>query len=190
LRAHKWNAAKALEGMKATEAWRSEFDVDGIVLKKWQTLRVQSDSGKVYCKGTDRDGHPLIFMHPVRENLWDHHGDLINLVATLERASAFARPASCGADFGSALDARAHALRALAQSAKWDRASRSGACALISSATHRATRLLFALRAPRWRFSWFAASRRLASRAPLTRAVRVCDALSTTTPSGCIAPTA
>jgi phosphatidylinositol/phosphatidylcholine transfer protein len=86
LRAHRWHVDKAAKGIINTLVWRREFGVDTLVDDHLEQLKEQSRSGKMYTREYDKDGHPILCMHPAREEHYDHDGSLRLLVYSMERA--------------------------------------------------------------------------------------------------------
>ncbi|KAG6840267.1 hypothetical protein C0991_007823 [Blastosporella zonata] len=82
-RASKWNFADAQKRIKATIEWRREFKPDLIPPEE---VRIESETGKIIINGFDRDGRPIIYMRPGRENTEVSPRQLRHLVWCLERA--------------------------------------------------------------------------------------------------------
>lgn len=95
---------KAIEAVKRTLAWRKEFQVDKIVNafdKSKQAsssdddeedfaaiLTEETETGKVYVRGYDRDGRACMYMRPANENTVGELNNLRHLVFQLEKAVA------------------------------------------------------------------------------------------------------
>ncbi|KAG6856772.1 hypothetical protein H0H87_000950 [Tephrocybe sp. NHM501043] len=88
-RASKWNFADAQKRIKATLEWRREFKPDLIPPEE---VRIESETGKIIINGFDRDGRPIIYMRPGRENTEVSPRQLRHLVWCLERAKDLMPP--------------------------------------------------------------------------------------------------
>ncbi|KAG5643291.1 hypothetical protein DXG03_001218 [Asterophora parasitica] len=88
-RASKWNYADAQKRIKATMEWRREFKPDLIPPEE---VRIESETGKIIINGFDRDGRPIIYMRPGRENTETGPRQLRHLVWCLERAKDLMPP--------------------------------------------------------------------------------------------------
>ncbi|KAG5721958.1 CRAL-TRIO domain-containing protein C23B6.04c [Termitomyces sp. T112] len=88
-RASKWNFADAQKRIKATIEWRREFKPDLIPPDE---VRIESETGKIIINGFDRDGRPIIYMRPGRENTETSPRQLRHLVWCLERAKDLMPP--------------------------------------------------------------------------------------------------
>ncbi|KAG6818774.1 hypothetical protein H0H93_001889, partial [Arthromyces matolae] len=88
-RASKWNFADAQKRIKATIEWRREFKPDLIPPDE---VRIESETGKILINGFDRDGRPIIYMRPGRENTETSPRQLRHLVWCLERAKDLMPP--------------------------------------------------------------------------------------------------
>ncbi|KAG5639655.1 hypothetical protein H0H81_008816 [Sphagnurus paluster] len=88
-RASKWNFADAQRRIKATMEWRREFKPDLIPPEE---VRIESETGKIIINGFDRDGRPIIYMRPGRENTETSPRQLRHLVWCLERAKDLMPP--------------------------------------------------------------------------------------------------
>lgn len=88
-RARKGEITKAVAMLKDTIAWRKEFGLADMHAGKWdETIRLENATGKMYARGTDREGHMLLYMKPKDENTNDHDGNLKHVVYNLEKAIA------------------------------------------------------------------------------------------------------
>jgi hypothetical protein len=80
--AHKNNLENAVQGLKATLAWREEFGVDKLSL---EDIESEAIDGAIYTNGFDKENRPLIYIKKK-----DHVGDPLKgvklLVYTLEHA--------------------------------------------------------------------------------------------------------
>jgi hypothetical protein len=89
LRARKGDVPKAVAMLKDTIAWRKEFDLQGMHDGKWdEIIQNENATGKMYCRGMDREGHMLVYMNPKFENTNDHAGNTKHVVYNLEKAIA------------------------------------------------------------------------------------------------------
>ncbi|KAF9469563.1 CRAL/TRIO domain-containing protein [Collybia nuda] len=89
MRAAKWNSADAQKRIKATIEWRRDFKPDLIPPEE---VRIESETGKIILNGFDRDGRPIIYMRPGRENTETGPRQLRHLVWCLERAKDLMPP--------------------------------------------------------------------------------------------------
>jgi len=107
-RAEKGHIAKAINSIKLTLRWRKEFQIDKIVAALEDDakttndkpngneqnedlatiLRKESETGKMYVRGYDKDGRALIYMRPSNENTNHEDNNMIYLVHQLEKAIA------------------------------------------------------------------------------------------------------
>eukprot|EP01038_Epipyxis_sp_PR26KG_P006802 gene6802-9317_t len=86
LRARNFDVAKASDLLHKTITWRKQFELDQ-VQNGWKDILVkESATGKIYCRGFDKEGHILMYMRPRLENSRDHTGNIKNLVYNMERA--------------------------------------------------------------------------------------------------------
>ena len=87
LRARNFNFEKAKEMLSATLLWRRDFGTAN--MEEWKDLMsVENATGKMYCRGLDKEGHALLYMKPGLENTYDHDGNMKHLVYNMERAIA------------------------------------------------------------------------------------------------------
>ncbi|KAF9488216.1 CRAL/TRIO domain-containing protein [Pleurotus eryngii] len=89
MRASKWHYADAQKRIKGTLEWRREFQPDLIVPDE---VEVESETGKIILTGFDKDGRPIIYMRPGRENTQRSDRQLRHLVWWLERAKDLMPP--------------------------------------------------------------------------------------------------
>ncbi|KAF9056079.1 CRAL-TRIO domain-containing protein [Panaeolus papilionaceus] len=89
MRAAKWNLADGRKRIKATMEWRREFKPDIIPPDE---VKIESETGKIIINGFDRDGRPIIYMRPGRENTETSSRQLRHLVWCLERAKDLMPP--------------------------------------------------------------------------------------------------
>lgn len=74
--------------LEDTIAWRRQFEILKIHTEFKDTIMLENATGKMYVRGFDKEGAPLIYMKPVNENTKDHAGNIKHLVYTMERAVA------------------------------------------------------------------------------------------------------
>ena len=92
----KGNTKKALEKIRSTLAWRNEFQVDRIVhcTQKGgdeefrQIMAHETEVGKMYVRGYDKDGRVLLYMRGDREQTHDETNNMRHLVWNMEKAIA------------------------------------------------------------------------------------------------------
>ncbi|KAF8167593.1 CRAL/TRIO domain-containing protein [Crassisporium funariophilum] len=89
MRASKWNPPDAKKRIKATLEWRREFKPDLIPPDE---VKIESETGKIIINGFDKDGRPIIYMRPGRENTETSPRQLRHLVWCLERAKDLMPP--------------------------------------------------------------------------------------------------
>ena len=86
LGARKGDVPAAQKMLEESITWRKDFGIKELFSSPWiKTLEKETSTGKMYCRGYDRDGHPLLYMKPRYENTNEHDGNLKNLVYNLER---------------------------------------------------------------------------------------------------------
>ena len=109
-RAEKGNLNEAIRKIKLTLKWREEFDVEGIKrcfdktyiaglpLERQKELNNLADiiaheneTGKIYCRGFDKQGRAILYLTPGRENSTHEWNNMRHLVYHLERAIACTR---------------------------------------------------------------------------------------------------
>jgi len=73
----------------ATMEWRREYQPDLIPPDE---VKIESETGKILINGYDKDGRPLIYINPGRENTPQSPRQLRHLVWCLERAKDFMLP--------------------------------------------------------------------------------------------------
>lgn len=88
LRARNFDTGKSTAMLRATIAWRKEFDLGGLQTTWKETIEYENSTGKMYVRGYDNEGRALIYMKPAYENSKNHDGNLKHLVYNLERAIA------------------------------------------------------------------------------------------------------
>ncbi|KAJ3501403.1 hypothetical protein NLJ89_g9352 [Agrocybe chaxingu] len=89
MRAAKWNLPDAKKRIQATIEWRREYQPDLIPPDE---IRIESETGKILINGFDKDGRPIIYMRPGRENTETSPRQLRHLVWCLERAKDLMPP--------------------------------------------------------------------------------------------------
>ena len=90
LHARSLNVEKACSMLKASIKWRNdEIDMNGCKEGAWkETISLENSTGKMYVRGYDRSGRPLMYMKPRLENTNDHEGNIKHLVFTMEKTIA------------------------------------------------------------------------------------------------------
>mmetsp|Transcript_30503 Transcript_30503/g.58733 ORF Transcript_30503/g.58733 Transcript_30503/m.58733 type:complete len:286 (-) Transcript_30503:241-1098(-) len=84
LRARKWNVKQAEKMLRASLEWRLDFKPEQI---KWSDVQEEALTGKMYVSERfDRQGRPIVYMKPAKENTKSHEGQIKYLVYTLETA--------------------------------------------------------------------------------------------------------
>lgn len=86
LRARSYDIHKATELLENTLIWRKDFGLKE--MQDWTVISTENSTGKMYVRGKDKEGRPLIIMRPKYENTNDHDGNMKHLVYNLERAVA------------------------------------------------------------------------------------------------------
>ncbi|KAL4068961.1 CRAL-TRIO domain-containing protein [Scleroderma yunnanense] len=89
MRAAKWKMHDAQKRIKGTIEWRREFKPD---LISPDEVKIESETGKIILNGYDKDGRPIIYMRPGRENTEASPRQLKHLVWWLERAKDMMPP--------------------------------------------------------------------------------------------------
>lgn len=89
MRASKWTFPDAQKRIKSTLEWRREFKPELIPPDE---VRIESETGKIILNGFDRDGRPILYMRPGRENTETGPRQLRHLVWCLERAKDLMPP--------------------------------------------------------------------------------------------------
>lgn len=104
-RGEKGNVANAVRKMKATLAWRREWNVDvirtcfdendddendeaGPRKELRATMSLENATGKMYARGYDRSGRALVYFKPGKENVSSSVNNMKHMVYHLERAAA------------------------------------------------------------------------------------------------------
>jgi len=89
MRAAKWKFEDAKKRIGKTMEWRREFRPDIIPPEE---VRIESETGKIILSGFDKDGRPILYMRPGRENTQTSPRQLQHLVWCLERAKDLMPP--------------------------------------------------------------------------------------------------
>lgn len=89
MRAAKWKFEEAKKRIEKTMQWRREFKPDLIPPEE---VRTESETGKIILTGFDKDGRPILYMRPGRENTSTSPRQLRHLVWWLERAKDLMPP--------------------------------------------------------------------------------------------------
>ncbi|KAH9486476.1 CRAL-TRIO domain-containing protein C23B6.04c [Psilocybe cubensis] len=89
MRSAKWDLPDAKKRILATLEWRREFKPD---LIRPDEVKIESETGKIIINGFDKDGRPIIYMRPGRENTETSPRQLRHLVWCLERAKDLMPP--------------------------------------------------------------------------------------------------
>ncbi|KAL3787480.1 hypothetical protein HJC23_001130 [Cyclotella cryptica] len=102
-RAEKGNLTEAIRKIKCTLRWREEFGVDDIrrcfdrnnhsrqLNHLAEIISRENETGKIYCRGYDRQGRAILYLTPGRENSTSEMDNMRHLVYHLERAIACTR---------------------------------------------------------------------------------------------------
>jgi len=109
-RADKGNLPQAIRKIKATIQWRQDFNVEDIKrcfrdrnnpdlpIEKQKELNhlaeviaKENETGKIYCRGYDKEGRAVLYLTPGRENSQCEIDNMRHLVYHLERAIACTR---------------------------------------------------------------------------------------------------
>mmetsp|Transcript_59397 Transcript_59397/g.159050 ORF Transcript_59397/g.159050 Transcript_59397/m.159050 type:complete len:399 (-) Transcript_59397:59-1255(-) len=88
LRARSWDLKEAEAMLRETGRWRKSFDFAGLVEGMYaDTVFRQNSSGKMYVRGFDRRGRPIVYMKARNELVEDSQSIIRHLVYNLERAA-------------------------------------------------------------------------------------------------------
>ncbi|KAL3794255.1 hypothetical protein ACHAWO_006499 [Cyclotella atomus] len=109
-RAEKGNLQEAIRKIKSTLKWREEFCVDDIkrcfdsdyiksvspekqkqLHHMAEVIARENETGKIYCRGYDRQGRAILYLTPGKENSNNEIDNMRHLVYHLERAIACTR---------------------------------------------------------------------------------------------------
>jgi len=83
LKARDWDLKKSMKLIKSSIEWRRTSKPEAIFASD---LTAQAISGKIFRRGVDQKGRPVIYMTPARENSTDYEKNLQLIVYTVERA--------------------------------------------------------------------------------------------------------
>lgn len=72
--------------LENTIAWRKSFGVDRMIPEWRSTIELENQTGKMYTRGLDKEGHAIMYMKPSKENTGDFDGNMKHLVFNLEAA--------------------------------------------------------------------------------------------------------
>ncbi|CAM9199863.1 unnamed protein product [Choristocarpus tenellus] len=86
LRARNWNVSKAGKMLSATLDWRRNFGVEKVLNEEGDVIARENSTGKIYLRGYDKAGRPIMIMRPRCENTKNHDGNIKHLVYQMERA--------------------------------------------------------------------------------------------------------
>ncbi|THU83752.1 CRAL/TRIO domain-containing protein [Dendrothele bispora CBS 962.96] len=89
MRAAKWKLPDGKKRIKGTLEWRREFKPE---LIKPDEIKIEDEGGKIVINGFDKDGRPIIYMRPGRQNTETSPRQLRHLVWCLERAKDLMPP--------------------------------------------------------------------------------------------------
>lgn len=90
LRARNWDLEAAEAMIRATAKWRQDFGVSAVVRGECEeVIAAEIATGKMYLRGKDLQGRPILYMRPRCENTYNHHGSLQLLVYCMERACSY-----------------------------------------------------------------------------------------------------
>lgn len=86
LRARNFKVDKAQKMLNETLEWRKEMNLNDLYEGKWDSIiATENATGKVYSRGFDKDGHPILYMKPKNENTRSHDGNLKHIIYQMER---------------------------------------------------------------------------------------------------------
>jgi hypothetical protein len=74
--------------LQETLDWRRSFGLSTMRTEWKDTIEQENATGKLYVRGFDLAGRPIIYMKPVNENTRSHEGQIRHLVYNMERAVA------------------------------------------------------------------------------------------------------
>lgn len=86
--ARKLDVEKATTMLEATLKWRCDMGVSTMCANWMETLSKEHETGKMYVRGYDKEGHVIIHMQPQFENTKEHEGNIRNLIFSLEKCVA------------------------------------------------------------------------------------------------------
>jgi hypothetical protein len=82
LTATNWNIDQAVDRLVNTLLWRNEYQPDRITADE---VAKEAESGKQMISGFDKEGHPIMYLVPQRENTKDYDSQLRYVVWGLEK---------------------------------------------------------------------------------------------------------
>jgi len=90
------NVPHAISKIKASLAWRRDFEVEKIKncftptgdITMRKIIAQENETGKIYARGYDKDGRAILYLHPGLENSNNEMNNMRHLVYSLERAIA------------------------------------------------------------------------------------------------------
>lgn len=75
--------------LRATLQWRKDFGLADIHSPSWKDIiQFENETGKIYVRGFDKEGHVILYMKPRNENSKSYEGNLKHVVWNLEKAIA------------------------------------------------------------------------------------------------------
>jgi len=86
--ARKLDVEKAVEMLENTLKWRCEQGLADMQTNWMESLHKEHETGKMYVRGYDKEGHVIIHMQPGHENTREHEGNIRNLIFNLEKCVA------------------------------------------------------------------------------------------------------
>lgn len=89
LRASKWKLEDAKKRIKGTLEWRRDYKPDLIPADE---VKPEAETGKLLLNGFDRDGRPILYLRPGKENTKESPRQIRHLVFHIERAIDFMPP--------------------------------------------------------------------------------------------------
>ncbi|OQR81741.1 hypothetical protein THRCLA_11450, partial [Thraustotheca clavata] len=89
LKATKFNLDQSLERLAATLKWRFEYAPDNITPEE---VAPEADTGKSFLSGFSRDGRPVWYMRPAKQNTTTHDRQLRFTCFNMEKAIALMKP--------------------------------------------------------------------------------------------------
>mmetsp|Transcript_12850 Transcript_12850/g.34604 ORF Transcript_12850/g.34604 Transcript_12850/m.34604 type:complete len:243 (+) Transcript_12850:397-1125(+) len=92
LRARDFKLEKAFAMISATLKWRKEFGVVDVMMGDLASVKKESESGKMYVRGKDKHGRPILYMKPRLQNTKQGAEQIRHLVYTLERCVSIMDP--------------------------------------------------------------------------------------------------
>ena len=72
LRARQFDIPKAKVMLEESIKWRNDFGLSGLKDGKWkETIAQENATGKMYVRGFDKSGRPLLYLKPVLSEFLD-----------------------------------------------------------------------------------------------------------------------